>query len=198
MTKVLKTRALPDWLWIGGNELCTHAMPDRATVHACTGSCYRGAVGYSAESFPDSFYVGLENERNLYLNLDDPPAEELEARTFYVFLDFALAHRAAGRGIVIHCESGWSSAPSLGMLLLAAEGVIPSDDLSAARDVFEWMYPAYKPGEDIVRFLTHAWSVFMTHAEMGYWRLSTRPWVRERAARYGLPIAASEGAALRA
>ena len=148
---------LPDWLWIGGTELCVEGSPDRAVIHASTGACYQGAVGAAESGFRGHTYVGLEQEHELFLRLPDPPSRNIERHCFTVFSEFAEAHRAEGRLIVIHCDTGRSSAPTLALLLLARMRLIPTDHFTAARAAFERLYPDYDPTDALARYVRWGW-----------------------------------------
>lgn len=151
-----------DRLHVGGETSCRSGVDNLAVVHACKSPCHQAAVGYKG-SLPSQHphYLVLRRDRDLFLNIIDPPVPLFGPETFSAFLAFAGEHYDQGRSLLIHCNQGESKAPSLALLFLAKYlRVIPGDSYVEARIAFTVMYPGYRPGSGIQRFLDQNWQSF--------------------------------------
>lgn len=147
-------------LHVGSESDCGRAADGWAVVHACKSPCHQSAVGYR-KSLPKSHenYLILEKDRDLYMNLIDPPVPLFMLESFERFLDFASRHWRKDANLLIHCNKGESRAPSLALLLLAKRlGVIDAKSYDDARTQFTEVYPSYSPGQGIRTFLQAHWT----------------------------------------
>lgn len=146
-------------LHVGSEHDCTEASKGWAVVHACKSPCHQSAVGYRGsltKSHPN--YLILEKDRDLYMNLIDPPVPLFKLESFNHFLEFGTRHWSNGMNILIHCNKGESRAPSLALLMLAKRlRVIDAQSYTDARTQFVAAYPGYSPGLGISRFLEDHW-----------------------------------------
>jgi hypothetical protein len=146
-------------LHVGDLGCCERTDAGRAFVHACKSPCHQHAVGYTG-SLPSSHanYLVLRRGEHLYLNLIDPPVPLFKPESFRAFREFAAEQWNAGRELVIHCNQGESRAPSLALLFLAKDlRVISGESFEVARQAFLPLYPRYRPGRGIERFLSEQW-----------------------------------------
>jgi len=150
-----------DRIFVTGDYACPppKGENDWAVVHACKSPCHQRAVGYRGnleKSHPN--YLVFEQERDLYLNMIDPPVPLFRVELFNAALNFAARHWEAGRGILFHCNEGRSRAPSLALLYGAKVRSYFSDSSFAmARRDFEPLYEHYRPGRGIETYLTEHW-----------------------------------------
>ena len=122
-------------------------------------TCHQQALKY-AGSLPsdDPFYLASEEGDNLYLNLIDPPVPLFKLASFEHFLKFAGDRYSKDESLLIHCNQGFSRAPSLALLFLAKRlGAIGNGSFNLARSDFESLYPEYQPGKGIETFLSEHW-----------------------------------------
>jgi hypothetical protein len=138
------------------DDCASFSLPDWSIVHALKSPCYMDSVAFAAVSDHRGKYV-IEYDRDLYVNVIDPPAE----RPFFYPELFTLTNdflgRNADRDVLIHCNKGESRAPSFALVYLAHCGLLPTDSYAEARRVFSESYPAYAPGGGIERYLTEHW-----------------------------------------
>ena len=145
-------------LFVGNESDCVGRSGVRV-VHACKVPCHRDAVGYSGSLAPGHpNYLSLERKHNLFLNMVDPPIPLFKLDSFKLFRDFARREYTEAKRLLIHCNEGFSRAPSLALLFLARDlGVINAESYASARAEFEKLYPPYKPGEGIAWFMRSMW-----------------------------------------
>lgn len=147
-------------LLIGAEEDCRSGTERLSVIHACKSPCHQQAVGYRG-SLPASHsnYLVLQRDHDLYLNIIDPPVPLFKAETFERFLAFARTKYDSGASVLIHCNQGESRAPSLALLFLAKHiGALPDSSYEDAKRAFERLFPTYRPGKGIQRFLAENWS----------------------------------------
>lgn len=155
-------RQVHERVYVGTESDCRTGNSAWVVVHACKSPCHQRAVGYR-RSLPSDHpnYLVLEHERDLYLNIIDPPAPLFKRPLFASFLKFAGRHWDAGSSILIHCNKGESRAPSLAMLFLAKHShTIPGVSYDSARKEFQKIYPFYHPGGGIQVYLRAHWDDF--------------------------------------
>ena len=155
-------REIYERLFVGTERDCRTGDADWAVVHACKSPCHQRAVGYR-RSLPSNHpnYLVLERDRDLYLNIIDPPRPLFMPKLFVSFLEFSIRHWDSGANILVHCNQGESRAPSLAMLFLAKHiQAIPSDSFNSARKEFESICPSYQPGLGIQTYLRDNWNNF--------------------------------------
>jgi len=147
-------------LFIGTVDDCRAGTEQLAVVHACKSPCHQQAVGYRG-SLPASHpnYLALQREHDLYLNIIDPPVPLFKVETFEHFLAFAKTNYDSDNSVLIHCNQGESRAPSLALLFLAKHiGAMPDSSYEDAKQAFLRVFPAYRPGIGIQRFLADNWT----------------------------------------
>lgn len=148
-----------DRLYIAADTSCRSGTADVAVVHACKSPCHQRAVGYRG-SLPSHhpYYLVLRRGHDLFLNLIDPAVPLFKLDSFAEFMSFARDRYDAGGSLLIHCNQGESRAPSLALLFLAKHlSVISGESYTAAHAAFVRLYPSYRPGLGIQRFLDENW-----------------------------------------
>ncbi|MFC1803526.1 hypothetical protein ACFL0D_06110 [Thermoproteota archaeon] len=150
---------LVDKLFIGNEQDCFFAeRTNWAVIHACKHLCHQQAVGYKG-NLPDTHpnYLTLERGNHLFLNMIDPHIPLFKQKLFDDSLTFIQKH-IEKRNVLIHCNLGFSRAPSIALIWLAKRTEIISDDsFQAALNEFREMYPLYQPGRGIVTYLSTMW-----------------------------------------
>lgn len=146
-------------LWVGNDKDCRVAQrADLTIVHACK-TCHQAELKYE-RSLPSDHpnYLSYQTDDELFLNLIDPPIPLFKLRSFEIFLQYSAAHYAASESLLIHCNQGFSRAPSLALLFLSKRlGAIGNGSFNRAREDFESLYPEYSPGKGIEIFLREHW-----------------------------------------
>lgn len=148
-----------DRLYVAGDSLCRAGTDALAVVHACKSPCHQQAVGYRG-SLPSDHphYLVLRRGPDLFLNLIDPPVPLFKLTCFTEFMSFARDYYDTGASLLIHCNQGESRAPTLALVFLAKHlKIIPAQSYGAAQSVFVRLYPSYRPGVGIQRFLADNW-----------------------------------------
>lgn len=145
---------------VGTEADCISAKEGWSVVHACKSPCHQEAVGYRGSLPPTHpHYLVLEKSSDLFLNIIDPPSPLFKLETFSIFLRFAHEHWTRGQHVLIHCNQGESRAPTLAMLLMSKRlKLLPSASYQEAASSFMALYPRYKPGRGLQRFLSHNWN----------------------------------------
>ena len=130
-------------------------------VHACKSPCHQRAVGYRGGLPGDhQNYLVLRRTNDLFLNLIDPAVPLFKLASFTEFMSFARERYDVGGSLLTHCNRGESRAPSLALLFLAKHlMVISGESYAAAHTAFERLYPDYRPGLGIQRFLDENWPI---------------------------------------
>ena len=146
-------------IFVGSEADCRKGAGDWAVIHACKFPCHRAAVGYAtkiARTHP--YYLVMEREQNLYLNIIDPEEPLFMLPLFTNSLEFSRRCEAAGKKLLFHCNKGDSRAPSLALLHLAKNrGVLNATSFDTAKLDFRELYPMYAPGLGIQRYLREHW-----------------------------------------
>jgi hypothetical protein len=153
-------------LWVANDRACRAGGVGWSVVHACKSPCHQRAAGYRG-SLPSSHpnYLFLREERDLYLNLIDPPRPLFMPASFVAFLEFADGEWTAGQNLLIHCNQGESRAPSLALLFLAKRrGALDDSSYATARTAFEGIFLGYKPGTGIASYFSTNWQKWSTNA----------------------------------
>ena len=133
-----------------------------AVLHAAKYPCHADMTGLPPRG--DQRYLAHRvSASHLTLNMIDPPVPLFSVELFQRALDF-LDERLALGPVLIHCNQGFSRAPSLALVYLAkrAKGLhghfaASFDGYAGARGEFAAIYPAYAPGAGLVQFLTERW-----------------------------------------
>lgn len=135
-------------------------------VHAAKHPCHVRAVNYKGSLPKDhpEYLVARRASRigrpnHLILNLIDAPIPTLfRPEVFLAALNF-LDERVGQGMVVIHCNQGYSRAPSLALLWLAKrEKAIPRDSWDAAKVAFLKLMPDFAPGKGIEGYLGQTWN----------------------------------------
>ncbi|XOZ34108.1 hypothetical protein ACMDCT_02405 [Halomonadaceae bacterium KBTZ08] len=149
-----------DRVEVGSEAICSLGWPELGVVHACKSPCHQRAVGYGG-SLPKDHpnYLSLRQGNDLYLNMIDPQAPLFPDDLFQAFLPFAREVWDSGGTLRIHCNQGESRAPSLAMIFLAKHvGIVSNESAEHARTDFLQLFPRYRPGGGIQKYLSANWS----------------------------------------
>ena len=152
-------------LYIGEDFDCEELLEDPgfSIVHACQ-SCHHRAQDYRSpmpSTHPN--YLIYENGSHLYLNLVDTPYEflpELANPVFKSAMEF-IHREIKNKKLLIHCNFGYSRSPSIGMVYLAINSLIPNNSFEEAVIEYLKLYPNYTPGKGIALYLQHNWDFLM-------------------------------------
>jgi len=129
-----------------------------AIVHACKHTCHQRAVGYQGD-LPSTHpnYLTFERGSHLFLNIIDPNVPLFMPQLFTESIAF-IQKNIANRNVLIHCNQGFSRAPSIGLLWLAKKtDIISNTSFQTALREFREIYPIYQPGRGIVTYLSTMW-----------------------------------------
>lgn len=145
-------------LFIGSISDCKFF--DTAIVHACK-TCHRNILGYRNKLLKEdkNYLIYQNNDNNLYLNLVDMEREFLPEYTDPIMqtaLQFIENH-IKKTPVLIHCDQGMSRSPSIGLLYLAINEIIPNNNYASAKKEFEKLYPLFNPGNGITKYLQNNW-----------------------------------------
>ena len=152
-------------LFIGDDNDCMACSTDPgfSIVHACQ-SCHQGALNYKS-SLPSTHPSCLiyENGTQIYLNMVDVPYELQSEFTHPVFKSaMEFIHREIKtKNVLVHCNFGYSRSPSLGLVYLAINGLIPNKSLEKAAQEYFKLYPKYTPGRGITLYMNNNWDFLM-------------------------------------
>jgi len=134
---------------------------DWAVIHACKSPCHQRSVGYRG-SLPQNHpnYLIYEQGSHLFLNIIDPPVPLFKPELFHRSLDF-ISHHISARKVLVHCNNGFSRAPSIALLFLAKRTrKVSNESYVKAVSDFTKLYPYYQPGRGIATYLRQNWQVF--------------------------------------
>lgn len=148
-------------LFIGSQHDCFYGNRDEwAVIHACKSPCHQKALGYRGNlPSTDPHYLVYEAGNHLFLNIIDPPKPLFKIPLFIRSLDFIDRH-ISDRKVLIHCNHGFSRAPSIALLYLAKRlKLINNDSYEAAFSDFKEIYPYYQPGTGIAIYLSRNWQI---------------------------------------
>lgn len=151
-------------LWVGDLDDCRKADGGIAIIHACKHPCFDTQsptrLLYRIVKSKDSMY-------ELYLNMIDHPTS-MPAKfcdpMFEAALEFVQDKVERGCRVLVHCNQGHSRAPSIALVYLAVNGTIPNGSYRIAAEAFEKIYPLYRPGGGIAKYMRKHWDKLM---EMG-------------------------------
>ena len=152
-----------DQILIGEDTDCPPGLNiagTKATLHCCKFPCWSCIVG--AKQLPKEHpqYLMCIYPFDLFLNIIDPPVPLFKHETFVAAREFARRHLMRGNKLFIHCNRGESRAPSIAMLIMAKDlDVIGNESYDVAKEEFERIYPAFKPGKGIETFMRENWSI---------------------------------------
>ncbi|PJZ60804.1 dual specificity protein phosphatase family protein [Leptospira adleri] len=125
-------------------------------IHACKEPFHRNLLGYSGKGAPKGHpeYLLARRENRLFLNLVDAadpsyiPKEIID--TALKFIEEALSQNIP---VLLHCNLGESRSPSIGLLFLAINELIPNSSLQEAEQEFQKIYTKYNPKTGMRGFL---------------------------------------------
>ncbi len=107
---------------------------------------------------PPCTYMSNAGARWLYpkgiLNQDRLKLPLFMPETFKRAVSFIDRHPGA---VLIHCNEGFSRAPSLALVYLAFWNELPAESYNAARKAYLAKDPLYAPKEGIVKYLIEHW-----------------------------------------
>ncbi len=146
-------------LYIGNENDCFYEeRPEFAVLHACKSPCHQEAVGYTGNlSSSHPAYLIHEAGSHLFLNMIDPDRPLFSEVLFTKSVEFIASNIITGN-VLIHCNQGFSRAPSLALVYLASIGVIEKSNYAQAAAAFLQLYPNYQPGMGIQIFLKDRWN----------------------------------------
>lgn len=149
-------------LFIGPEGDCFHRdQNDWAVIHACKIPCHQRVLNYRGSLLSTHpHYLMYEQGNHLYLNIIDPPQPLFKPPLFMESLKFIDKH-IKERNILIHCNHGFSRAPSIALLWLAKRtDMISNESYKSAAENFIKIYPYYQPGRGISYYLAQNWNHF--------------------------------------
>jgi protein-tyrosine phosphatase len=151
-------------LFVGNDRECFRGETNEwAVVHACKSPCHQNTVGYKG-SLPSSHpnYLIYEKPNHLFLNIIDPPVPLFQPQLFTKSLDF-IDYHVKSRKVLVHCNDGFSRAPSIALLFLAKKAKkINNESFEQAAIDFKKLYKYYQPSRGITIYLNQNWTVFDT------------------------------------
>jgi predicted protein tyrosine phosphatase len=126
-------------------------------VHACKEPYHRQALRYNHRGAPSDNpeYLVAQRGDQLMLNIidvDDPAF--IHKEIIDAALDFIEESLIAEMRVLVHCNTGKSRGPSIGMLyLLSRCEALPVSSFQDAELAFQKLYPDYRPAAGIRGFL---------------------------------------------
>ena len=152
-------------LFIGSERDCFRDYrEDWAVIHACKIPCHQISVGYRG-SLPQDHpnYLHKRESNHLYLNMVDMDKPLLPKFTHPIIaqaMSFIDEYRP-NRKILIHCNHGYSRAPSIALIYLARKVEIINSSYEEARSDLLRLYPLYRPASGIESYLQSNWRDLM-------------------------------------
>lgn len=144
-----------------GNEEDYHDMIHHqngwSVVHACKEPYHRRALGYSGRAAPKTHpeYLVARREERLILNLVDAPNPAyIPKEVIDAALEFIETRLRDGRRVLVHCNEGYSRAPSIAFLYLVSRtDQFAGHDVDTALTAFQSLYPSYNPASGVHGFV---------------------------------------------
>ena len=140
-------------LFIGNDQDYENLKDEWSIVHACKDPYHRRLLGYrrdAPKTHPE--YLFARRDRCLFLNLVDASnvayIPKLVIDTALKFIEEELVTRYT----LVHCNNGFSRAPSIGFLYLVTKGYFESD-VNLAIKSFKRIYPCFNPTKGIYDFI---------------------------------------------
>jgi predicted protein tyrosine phosphatase len=133
------------------------------TIHACKEPYHRQALRYMGRSAPKEHpeYYFAVRENRLILNLIDANTSNYIPK---IIIDKALNYidnsLKSNKKCLVHCNQGQSRSPSIGLLYLAQNKLLPNDFNSAEKE-FKKIYPFYNPNNGIRDFIKKNWTNYV-------------------------------------
>lgn len=138
--------------------------PGFAAVHAAKDPWHRALLGYTGRGAPkeDPEYLLARRDTRLYLNLvDTPDPRFFNVDMFNKALAFTSEHLSKGFSVLIHCNQGESRGPSLTLLHMAAQKLLPTASFKEAEEAFKKLYPLYAPKAGVRGFVEQNWQLYV-------------------------------------
>jgi len=155
-------------LWIGTEqdyERSVKGISDWMVVQACKEPYHRQALGYITRGAPKGHpeYLVARREHRLILNLvDAPDPSYIPKGLIDAAIQFIHGSLSGGGKVLVHCNSGESRAPGIGLLYLVMyTDKLPKEFLKAEK-AYRLIYPRYKPGAGMEGFLIRNWGNYIT------------------------------------
>lgn len=151
-------RQISNYLFVGDDKDCemlrARRHNDMFVIHACK-TCHSRELGYRG-SLPkdDPHYLFYEKEKELFLNMIDPPTPLFSNTLFIQAISFINRHPG---NVLIHCDKGFSRAPSVAIAYLANWNELPADSYNSAVKAYRAIDPLYEPGKGIAEYLKTHW-----------------------------------------
>jgi hypothetical protein len=147
-------------IYVGSDADCfCESRNEWAVIHACK-TCHKRKIGYSGNLDQSHlFYLIMRDQNHLFLNLVDMDRTLMPVFTNPIMkaaLEF-IHENIGSKRILIHCNEGCSRAPSIALLYLARESLIPNADYEEARVTFLRNYPTYLPARGIESYMRQNW-----------------------------------------
>ena len=138
-------------LWVGNEDDVVKAREKGyAIVSACKDgiSSHRQLLEYTSMGAPKGGeYLVARRPNHLYLNLiDGENPEFIPDKLINAALSFISEHLEKNRPVLVHCVEGKSRGPSIAMLWLVLNGLLPAE---GAFRKFKQLYPDYSPSAGI-------------------------------------------------
>lgn len=153
-------------LFIGNQEdyeLRAKGADGWSIVHACKEPYHRNLLGYTGRGAPKGHpeYLLARRENRLFLNIVDVESPDYIAREIIdAALSFIKEALSNGGKCLVHCNQGESRSPSIGLLHLAVNNLLPKD-FAKAEDEFRKLYPPYNPKNGIRSFIINHWNDYV-------------------------------------
>ena len=132
-------------------------------VQACKEPYHRLALGYKglAASKDHPEYLIAKRDNRLILNLVDvADVAYISKNIIYTALDFIQESLETGNKLLIHCNQGYSRAPSIAFLYFAKIGEYKSLSAEEAELEFKNKYPEYMPAKGMQDFIKINWFLY--------------------------------------
>lgn len=132
-------------------------------AHACKEPYHRKELGYKERGAPKGhpeYFIARRKERIILNLIDTEDPEYIPKEIIDAALDFIQEGLKLGKKVLVHCNRGESRSPSIGLLYMAMNGLIPNKTLNEAEEAFYRIYPKYQPSAGMRGFLIKNWSLY--------------------------------------
>jgi predicted protein tyrosine phosphatase len=139
-------------LWVGSEDDVPKAKAKGfAILSACKDgqTSHRGLLGYTTMGAPKSSpeYLVARRPNHLFLNLiDGEDPKFIPDKLIDAALNFISEHLEKNKPVLVHCVEGKSRGPSIAMLWLVLNGLLPAE---GAFRRFKKLYPDYDPASGV-------------------------------------------------
>ena len=153
-------------LWIGSAQDYENDIKyknDWKVVQAAKDPYHRKAVAYLGElAITHPEYLYCIRDRHMILNMIDA--------NNYIYINEKMVDEALefintglynNYKVLIHCNQGYSRAPTLGFLyLLRYTDVFETKIFAEACQKYQHIYPSYNPGNGLLEFMMYRWDKY--------------------------------------